>query len=278
MKTIVIGLASLVLSLQAMAQQAASGNAPPDKTSATLEYVLASIKEKTYTSDSQNDYCAMSASKALHPGTLVVLVRRGSCRTSKPYVEVAYKGETRYVDESALSLTKEGVQRLNTVSDDDAAANHTAWEKDSLRIHHLQLLHAKAELDRGKSAGVSVLRSSIFDTSEYTEGTGFKATVFNTGKKTIKYATFTVVGLNAVGDTVRDRLRGGTSMVLKGIGPVEPGESAGWSKDYMWSTDLVESHRVVSIRLEFMDGTSRTIGNIDKLTLSSTTLAVLENE
>lgn len=118
------------------------------------------------------------------------------------------------------------------------------------------------------SQGIAVLKARIFDVSEYTEGTGFSASIYNSSKKTIKYVTFGVVGLNAVNDPVRDRLRGGTVVSLRGIGPVEPGGTGSWSKDYMWMTDVVESYRLAEIRLEYTDGTSKTLKDVEKLFLS----------
>ena len=46
-----------------------------------------------------------------------------------------------------------------------------------------QLEKAVKALDATGKHGVALLKASIFDVSEYTEGTGFKATVYNSTKK-----------------------------------------------------------------------------------------------
>ena len=131
-------------------------------------------------------------------------------------------------------------------------------------------------LDATGKRGVALLKASIFDVSQYTEGTGFEATVYNSTKKTIKYVTFTVVGRNAVGDPVRAGFRGNAASMLRGIGPIAPGETASYSKDYMWMTDVVESFRISSIKLEYTDGSSKVVSDVKSIRISERDYDALE--
>ena len=64
-----------------------------------------------------------------------------------------------------------------------------------------------------------ITKRSIYDESEYTQGTSFSCTIENYSNKTIKYITFNLVGYNSVNDKVSDR--GKIIKSLKGIGPLE---------------------------------------------------------
>lgn len=88
-----------------------------------------------------------------------------------------------------------------------------------------------------------------------TTGASFK--IYNPNKKTIKYIWFTVAGENPVGDLVKS---GGVYYkTLRGIGPVKPYSTAEWDFEYVWFTDIVEYLKISTIKLQFMDGTFKTI-------------------
>ncbi|REC44428.1 energy transducer TonB [Chryseobacterium sp. 5_R23647] len=97
-----------------------------------------------------------------------------------------------------------------------------------------------------------------FNATEDYSYTGASFSIFNPSKKTIKYIWFTVAGENAVGDLVK--LPNGTYYkTLKGIGPVENAQIGQWSYDYVWLTDVVEYLKVSTIKIQYMDGTFKTI-------------------
>ena len=122
---------------------------------------------------------------------------------------------------------------------------------------------------------MALLKTRIFDVSEHTEGTGFSVTLYNTGRKVIKYVTISLIGYNAVKDPVRDRTRSSTTLTFRGVGPIEPDSSGSYSKDYMWMTDLVESFRITQVKLEFMDGTSKVLTDIGALSIKAQDYAIL---
>lgn len=88
--------------------------------------------------------------------------------------------------------------------------------------------------------------------------TGASFKIFNPSKKTIKYIWFTVAGENAVEDLVK--LPGGNYYTtLKGIGPIESYGFGSWEFEHVWFTDIIEYLRVSNIKIQYMDGSVRTV-------------------
>lgn len=96
---------------------------------------------------------------------------------------------------------------------------------------------------------------------EFATGASFK--IFNPSKKTIKYVWFTIAGKNPVGDLVK----AGSSYykTLKAIGPVKPYNFGQWSFDYVWLTNIVETIKITTIKVQYMDLTTKIINYSDKI-------------
>ncbi|WP_185117049.1 energy transducer TonB [Chryseobacterium sp. T16E-39] len=105
-----------------------------------------------------------------------------------------------------------------------------------------------------KKYGLGIIE--YYATAGYSS-TGATFKIINPSKKTIKYIWFTVAGENPVGDLVKTKV--GFYKTLKGIGPVENLEVSTWSFDYVWFTDVVETLKISAIKIQYMDGTFRTI-------------------
>jgi len=86
-------------------------------------------------------------------------------------------------------------------------------------------------------------------------------------KFTIKYLWFTFVGYNAVDDKIIDRKRGSSNITVKAIGPIKPDESGSYDYTYVWFTDLVETAVISNIKVQYMDGTFKTISNPKEIML-----------
>lgn len=228
-----------------------------------------------------SEACTLEEPKKLPNRAIVIVVRKVSCasrygiRVSRDFFEVLFAGEARLVPTDAVFMLDEHKEILERMGPDQIEASFEEWRKFSLYARMKDLERALAAFKGTAKYGVALVNSSIFDVSKHTEGTGFEATVLNSGKKTIKYVTFTVTGLNAVGDPVSGRARAGVSPTLRGIGPIEPEATATYSKDYMWMTDIVQSHRIRSIKLEYMDGTSKVISDVKKIQIDEEDYATL---
>lgn len=238
------------------------------------ESILGVLKERAQAGTVTSDFCRLESSRKLPSGSIVLVVRKAPCTgryasSQRDFLEVLFGGKTFQVAADAVYLTEMDLKRLDTLDAAQLEASAEAWRANSIHIRKDELERALKAVESTGKYGIALLTSGIFDISEYTEGTGFRATVLNSTKKPIKYVTFNVVGLNAVGDPVRGGLgRTGPSAVLRGIGPIEPDESASYSRDYMWMTDIVEAFRISSIKVEYMDGSSRAISNVKAITLS----------
>lgn len=235
-------------------------------------FVLGLAKSNAERGSALSTHCYyLEDSKGIREDSAVIVVRKRTCGSGASrvdYYDVLYRGKPYVMKARDVFMTAEGESQLSALTEEQIADSLELWQIGSREAAKVQMNRAIRALKATSSQGIAVLKARIFDVSEYTEGTGFSASIYNSSKKTIKYVTFGVVGLNAVNDPVRDRLRGGTVVSLRGIGPVEPGGTGSWSKDYMWMTDVVESYRLAEIRLEYTDGTSKTLKDVEKLFLS----------
>lgn len=101
--------------------------------------------------------------------------------------------------------------------------------------------------------------------------TGLDFSFINKSSKTIKYIVLTTKGLNPVKDPI-------STETVRGIGPIEPGELATYEFENVWWTDLVSSHRPISLVITYMDGSTRTLNSkdIDACWLDEDVLDMLE--
>ena len=114
---------------------------------------------------------------------------------------------------------------------------------------------------KGEQCGLILKKSEIFDQSEYTEGTGYRITLANMSKKTIKYIWISVKGINPVDDPVSVK-------TLKCIGPINAYSEGSYSFDYVWMTDVVEKFKLISIKIQYMDGSFKQIQKPDELVIN----------
>lgn len=130
-------------------------------------------------------------------------------------------------------------------------------------------IHVQAK--NNKSFNDLLKRESIIILNYYPSPTSFNSTNFsieyyNNSNKTIKYITAKFVGYDAVGGIVKDV--GGSAKYLKGIGPIESKASASYSRENAWFTSIVDSAKVTSVAVEYMDGSKNIINQPNSITLS----------
>lgn len=271
-------VATLTTPILAFAQQGDAPDAPAQAASSLTAIpvgpVLGFIRESTRGGETTDDFCALNATRKLPRGATVVVTRRSPCTSrfawsSKTFYEVLYDGKRYLVEQGAVLLTSQAERTLDSLEPGAVEANLSHWASVSQLAARTERGLATAALAATSRKGLAIFAASIFDVSEHTEGTGFDVTVYNSGKKTIKYVVFSVTGFNAVKDPVRDRVRNTTTLTLRGIGPIEPGETASYSKDYMWMTDVVQYFRIDRIKLEYVDGTSKVISDAKSIQISA---------
>jgi hypothetical protein len=191
------------------------------------------------------------------------------------YFEIAYKGKTYFIYREDMILITKGY----TFED---LLNLQNYKLDSFINYNIILSDVYSELQKNnvlkfiescRPKGLVVLKNSIYDESEYTEGTSFTFEIENLSKRILKYITFNIIGYNAVDDKVTDR--GSSLKSVKGVGPIGKNESGSFSFPYVWFTDIVQSFKVISIKIDYMDGSSSIIDNPKNITLSAYQLKLI---
>lgn len=154
-----------------------------------------------------------------------------------------------------------------------AAQNAETTKREREEALH-QINKRKLEiLTRLKPYSIAIGKPSVFD---YSTATGLRFSILNLSKKPIKYVNLTLVGINAVGDTVIDRMKGKT-LSFKAIGPIEKNERASYSEDVMWFTTIVQRVRIDSIGIVYMDGSTITIKNPMKVVVAEDELDIISS-
>lgn len=211
--------------------------------------------------------CRGGNGKMLFERMAVVVAGHYRCHPAygeaKDYL-VAYYGKQRFfVENSAVFMTEESRARLPELDDQILAKlDFSALEEEGDAYRHVAEGAALKAYDAPARHGISVLDFSVYDESEYTEATGFKLEVYNPTKKTIKYIRVELIGMNAVDDPVRDRFAGSAIKRVRGIGPIKPQDFGSYTFEHLWFTDTVEWPKLVSLRVDYMDGSSKTIKSL----------------
>ena len=147
--------------------------------------------------------------------------------------------------------------------------------KDSIRIaHELEVEKAHLEYVRRKDSLRNIAEGllkkikskyPIYITKLYVsypnsaEGVNLVAEIENTGKKPIKYISFSGYPINAVGDRCYCSIRRYSTTSARGVGPIAPGESTKYIFDNLWYDDTIDYYIPTSINIQYMDGTSKAI-------------------
>jgi hypothetical protein len=206
------------------------------------------------------NFCSEQQPIRIHKEATVVIAGTKNCNSkygsvSEKYYITGYRGKIRYIKQKDVFLTKEGEKKIDALKDENLAQMTEAAILDSNLVYESELKSLREKLNKTKSSGVAILNYQVFDESEHTEGTGYKISYYNSTKKIIKYITATIVGYNAVGDPVKSTFNRNSILILRGVGPIQPEESATFQKSYAWHTDVVESMKITSLKVEYMDGT-----------------------
>jgi len=234
-------------------------------------------KEFTFLGKSLSSSCQTSSDTLLKGTTMLVVAGYESCTSSysepKGFYTVFKGAQKYYIRESDLELSEQEAHSIKSLAQEQQLPFSKQAEVVAIYLRKKELSEVLGVLDSHKKSGLTVVSSGIADASEHTEGTSFSIEVMNQASKPIKYVWFTVVGYNAVGDPVRGR--SGTSITVKGIGPIAPEDSGSYEWEYLWHTDIVETFKIPRIKVQYMDGSVREVKNVKAITLSRAHRTVL---
>jgi hypothetical protein len=185
----------------------------------------------------------------------------------KQFLEVIYKGNPMVLESDEV-LTKPGIVEEIQLMTEERKRNYKekmiSLDSAIRSINRQKLLN---KLKFSEKEGLLILDWSLKDESEYTDGTGISFNVYNPTKKIIKYITFNVSAFNSVNDKVYSSKFKSYVVSPKGVGPIKPGESGEYKFDYLWFSDLPHTAKILSVMVQYMDGTSKLISNTDKVIL-----------
>ena len=206
------------------------------------------IREGGFVGNHVDNYCLKGIDKYLDKGVSVLISGIEVCKdryssSSTSFFQIMYNRHTYYIEKDKLLTRDSYYNQLKAMSSATADSFRAHARYISELLHEGSTRKALQFLDKCKPKGIAILEWSIYDESEYTDGTGVKIKVYNPTSKTIKYIWFTFTGYNPVGDRVVDYKRG-SSVTMKGVGPIKPDESGSYEYTYVWFTDLVETAKV----------------------------------
>ena len=213
-----------------------------------------------------NYLCLISTEKFLSKGDICFISGTAKCKStgdkeSSLFYNVIYKNESFYIEKSKVVTTEDYFDSIYNLNNESRTKFlNSAIKYDSI-YHKIKIIKAFDYLKKTSNNGIAILNYSIFDESKYTEGTSFKISLVNTGKRKIKYLWFNLIGYNPVGDVVKQN--GKVTIQKKAVGPINANELVEYNFEYVWFTDIVEKFKLSSIKLQYFDGTFKTIDNIN---------------
>jgi hypothetical protein len=200
--------------------------------------------------------------KMIGKNSAVFIISARQRSQSFQYYEVAYEGESYFVYREHVTLSENSDFEFNDFLNADKRIIDSIRPRAiaiSFKLYQQKLSNALKFINYCKKVGLLIIDKSIYDESEYTEGTSFKCEVLNLSTKTIKYITFNVQGYNAVDDKVS------SLKPLKGIGPIAKNQTSKYVFDYVWLTDIVETFKLVSIKVQYTDGSIKSFTDINSI-------------
>jgi hypothetical protein len=231
--------------------------------------------------DSTLSNCNFATEKLLNGRTAVIVSGVTKCTSYdvKLFYQIIFKNQIYYIQKDKLFVSEENFFGRLENSSPETQEN---FKQNALKYSNVIYLGHRKRLNqfisKTKKPGLTLIDWSFYDMSEYTSGTGIKFDVYNPTNKTIKYIWFQFKGLNAVGDPVSSKMYGNNTIIkVKGIGPIEPETSATYDFKYAWHSDLVDKVKLMSITIQYMDGTTKIVTKPNDVRLPSDLLEFISN-
>ena len=227
--------------------------------------------------------CGLKYLNEIKQGEVLVITGIKECVSEKDnqsakFYEVKFNEKYLFIEVDFLICEKDYYQIINSFTEQE----RNIFRDNSSKVADIQKLDKLKKFDEfikySTQQGLIVKKWKIIDESEYTDGTSVEIEFINPTKKTIKYIWTTFVGYNAVEDPVIDRMKGVKNITVKSIGPIKPDSSSLYTFEYVWYTDIVETAKITNIKIQYMDGTFKTINVPDKVIMSDSLLKILDEQ
>ena len=223
--------------------------------------------------------CTCLPSIFFEKGTIVVVSGVRTCKSER-YFEIIYKNKVYYIKKEYLRFggNIDYSTKISSLSEEQAYRFRENAVYSATLLHKNKLNEALKFLESCKTQGLAIVDWRVFDESEYTDGTSFRIEFYNPTKKVIKYITTTIVGYNPVGDKVYNKLKQSYNCQVKSVGPIKPDSYGSYSFNYVWFTDMVETAKIISIVVQYMDGTTKIITNSESIRLKRNLYDYMKND
>lgn len=237
----------------------------PNKLTDSTTAVAIIKADDTYLCTFKDKSCQCITGRVLDKGSRLIISGARECndiaRENNKFFTVLFENVEYLIECPFVSISDTNFYtQLMSMTED---------KKEAFRNHAFKVMNALNLMEQVKVAkfvknavaqGLFIENWSFYDESEYTNGTGIKFEVINTANKTIKYISFTLLGLNGVGDPVKGKL-GANTITVKGVGPIEPHQSGSYDFEYAWLSDLIQEVKITSVKIQYMDNTFKVISN-----------------
>ena len=244
--------------------------------------VFGIIMEDSWVGETISKNCYTNLDKFFSKGTYVIINNAHICNSdvyTKPerYFEVLFNSKTYFIQFDKLVTLDNIFPSIRAFSEQQLIKFKEVAKNAADKRYGNKIAILNRFVNNAKQKGILIKDWSFYDESEYTKGTSVKFEVYNPSVKTIKYIWFSLVGLNPVGDKVYDAKRGST-ITVKGVGPINSKDTGEYEFSYVWFTDMVESVKITSVKVQYMDGSIKTITNPKEITLSDELLDLFESQ
>ncbi len=218
-------------------------------------------------SDFDSRICFTGADKYFNEGMAISIIGYKTCfsksdNKTQNFIEFYYNKEIYFTEaENVFIGENTPFDALKSIIDSDKST----YEINAFKLSELLFASyqnkAQRLIESSVAKGLVIIDYSLNDESEYTENTSFSIEFYNPTNKTIKYIWFTITGINPVGDAVFNAYKGSSKFTLKGVGPIPSKTSSSYDFKNAWFTDLVASVNINSVKVQYMDGSIKTITN-----------------
>jgi hypothetical protein len=225
-------------------------------------------------SDFDSRICFTGADKYFIEGMAISIIGYKTCfsrsdNKTQNYIEFYYNKEIYFTEAENVFIGENiSFEILKSIIDTDKST----YAINAFKLSELMFASYQSKalrlIESSVAKGLVIIDYSLTDESEYTESTSLSVEFYNPTNKTIKYIWFTVTGLNPVGDAVFNAFKGSSKFALKGVGPIPSKTSSKFEFKNAWFTDLVETVIINSVKVQYMDGSIKTITNPKSIMMS----------
>ena len=168
---------------------------------------------------------------------------------SSNYIKVDIDGKTGWLHQIYITnwrVIKENLQREKEREELRRMSLQREREEEERIEKHNQFL-------RDKGYGLKLNKMSFSINSA--DGISPLIVVENIDvKKIIKYIKFTLTPFNTVGDITEGRINNKSTIEVRGVGPIKPGDQATYTFDNLWYNGTIGCIETYKIEVEYMDG------------------------